>query len=170
MVIFEGFLSHRYMHDKMDDVHLEETKEIPYAFGKAASLVLMAYFAIKIIGLISDSNWHYLSTPYGYWFLVEMLGFVALPCMLYAVGSRERNYTLIKIASVITILGIVLNRLNVSVICFNWKLPLAQKYIPSLSEVGISLFMVTCIILTYRFIANRMPVLYEHPDYKDSDH
>ncbi len=170
MVIFEGFLSHRYMHDKMDDVHLEETKEIPYSFGKAASLVLFAYFSIKIIGLIADNNWHYLTTPYGYWFLVEMLGFVALPGMLYAVGSRERNYTLIKISSVLAILGIVLNRLNVSVICFNWKLPLAQKYIPSLNEVGISLFMVTCIILTYRFIANRMPVLYEHPDYKDSDH
>jgi Ni/Fe-hydrogenase subunit HybB-like protein len=170
MVIFEGFLSHRYMHDKMDAVHLEETKDIPYAFAKAASLVLMAYFAIKVIGLIADNNWHYLGTPYGYWFLVEMLGFVALPSLLYAVGSREKNLTLIKITSVIAILGIILNRLNVSVICFNWKLPLAQKYIPSLSEIGISVFMVTCIILTYRFIANRMPVLYEHPDFKDSDH
>lgn len=170
MVIFEGFLSHRYMHDKMDDVHLEETKEIPYAFSKAASIVLMAYFAIKVIGVIADNNWHYLSTPYGYWFLVELLGFVALPSILYAVGSRERNLTLIKITSVITILGIILNRLNVSIICFNWKLPVAQKYIPSLNEVGITVFMVTCIILTYRFIANRMPILYEHPEYKDSDH
>jgi hypothetical protein len=35
-------------------------------------------------------------------------------------------------------------------------------------EIGISVFIVTSIITVYRFIASRMPVLYEHPDYKDA--
>jgi hypothetical protein len=60
----------------------------------------------------------------------------------------------------------VLNRLNVCIVAFNWQLPFEQRYIPSWMEVGISLFMITGIVLVFRFIAGRMPVFYTHPDYR----
>jgi Ni/Fe-hydrogenase subunit HybB-like protein len=166
-VIFEGSLSHRYFKDKMDAAHLAEKDTLALGFGKAAALVLAGYFIIKVIGIAVDNNWHYLGTGYGAWYLVELLGFVALPCFMYAVGVRERNVRLIRWTAALTVLGIVVNRFNVSMIAFNWHLPSAERYFPHWMEIGISLFVVTVGVLAYRFIVTHMPIFYEHPDYKE---
>lgn len=166
MVIFEGSLAHRYLKYKMDETHLNESAGVTLGFAKAASFVMMGYVGIKIIGLAIDNNWHYLFTGWGLWFLLELVGFVLFPAILYAVGSREKNLMFIRVASVWTVLGIILNRLNISVVAFNWHLPSAQRYCPSFMEIATSVFIVTLGIVIYRFIATRMPILYEHPDYK----
>ncbi len=168
MVIFEGTLAHAGLHHKMDETHLKEAEGVIFGFGKAASFVLAGYFFIKTMDIAMDNDWQYLATGYGAWFLVEMFGFVALPSFLYALGVREKNVTLVRIASINAVLGIVLNRFNVSLIAFNWNLPAADRYFPHWMEIGVSVFIVTLIITVYRFIATRMPVLYEHPDYKDA--
>jgi len=168
MVIFESSLAHRYFHDKMDATHLREADGVALGFGKAASLVLFGYLVIKIIGLAVDNNWHHLATGWGVWYLVEILGFVALPCYLYAVGVREKNLVIIRRTSGIAVLGIVLNRLNVSLVAFNYHLPASERYFPHWMEIGISVFVVTVGILVYRFIVTHMPILYEHPEYKDA--
>lgn len=166
MVIFESSLSHRYFKDKMDPEHLAEKDTVALGFGKAAALVLAGYFTIKVIGIATDNNWHYLTTGYGAWYLVELLGFVALPCFLYAVGVRDRNLTLIKWTAVWTVLGIILNRFNVSMIAFNYHLPSSERYFPSWMEIGISIFIVTIGLIMLRFIVTRMPIFYAHPKYK----
>ena len=166
MVIFESTLSYKYFKDKMDPEHLAEKDSVALGFGKAASFVLAGYFIIKVIGIAADNNWHYLSTGYGTWYLVELLGFIALPCFLYAVGVRDKNLAIIKWTSALTVLGIVVNRFNVSMIAFNYHLPSSERYFPSWMEIGISVFIVTLGVVIFRFIVTRMPVLYEHPDYK----
>jgi len=166
MVIFEGSLAHRYFKHKMDETHLKESRGVAFAFAKAASFVMMGYFCIKIIGLSIDNNWHYLFTGWGLWFLLELVGFVLFPAILYAVGSREKNLMVVRLASLWTVLGIILNRLNISIVAFNWHLPSAQRYFPSFMEIATSIFIVTLGIVVYRFIATRMPILHEHPDYK----
>jgi Ni/Fe-hydrogenase subunit HybB-like protein len=166
MVIFESSLSHRYFKDKMDPEHLAEKDTVALGFGKAAALVLAGYFTIKVIGIATDNNWHHLTTGYGAWYLVELLGFVALPCFLYAVGVRDRNLTLIKWTAVWTVLGIILNRFNVSMIAFNYHLPSSERYFPSWMEIGISIFIVTIGLIMFRFIVTRMPIFYAHPKYK----
>lgn len=166
MVIFEGTLAHRYLHRMMDASHREEADTVVLGFGKAAALVMVGYFCIKVMGVAIDDNWRYLGTGYGLWFQLELVGFVLLPAFVYALGVRERNLKWIRAAAVITICGIVLNRFNVSLVAFNWHLPPAAKYFPSLAEIGISVFVVTLGLVAYRFICTRMPILYEHPDYK----
>lgn len=165
MVLFESTLSHRFFHDRMDDTHLKESDPLTLGFGKAAALVLAGYFTIKVIGIAEGNHWHLLGTGYGKWFLVELLGFVALPCFLYAMGVREKNLKLIRWTAAWTVLGIIVNRLNISVIAFNWHLPSGERYTPHWMEIGISIFIVTIGIIAYRFIVTRMPILYEHPDY-----
>lgn len=166
MVIFEGSLAHRYLKNKMDDVHKSEASTVAFGFAKAASFIMMGYLAIKLIGISIDNNWHYLGTLWGLWFGIEMLGFVAFPAILYAMGAREKNLTMVQVAAVWTVLGIILNRLNISIIAFNYHLPAADRYVPSLTEIGTTIFIVTIGIVVYRFITTRMPILYEHPDYK----
>jgi Ni/Fe-hydrogenase subunit HybB-like protein len=168
MVIFEGSLSHKNFHDKMDATHLKEADSVVLGFGKAASFVLFGYFIIKMVGVAVDNNWHHLATGWGLWFLVEIVGFVLLPCYLYAVGVRDKNIKMIRRTSLLAVLGIVLNRFNVSLVAFNYHLPSSERYFPHWMEIAISLFIVTIGILVFRFMVTRMPILYEHPDYKDA--
>jgi Ni/Fe-hydrogenase subunit HybB-like protein len=168
MVIFESTLTYHYFNHKMDAIHLAEKNHVTLGFGKGASFVLAGYFAIKVLGISAGNNWHYLGTGYGIWYLVELIGFVALPCFLYAVGVRDKNLKLIKWASVLTVLGIIINRVNISLIAFNWHLPSSERYFPHWMEIGISVFLVTLGLIAFRFIVTRMPVLYQHPDYPDA--
>jgi Ni/Fe-hydrogenase subunit HybB-like protein len=168
MVIFESSLSHRYFAHKMDQEHLDEKEGVALGFAKAAALVLVGYFIIKVIGVAGGNHWHLLGTSYGLWFLLEMLGFVALPAFLYAVGVRNKDLSLIKWTAAWTVLGIVVNRFNVSLIAFNWHLPSSQRYFPHWMEIAISVFIVTLGIVIFKFIVTHMPILYTHPQYKDA--
>jgi hypothetical protein len=54
----------------------------------------------------------------GVWWLVEMLGFILLPSVLYAYGARVRSVKAVRWAAAVTVVGIVLNRLNVSIVAW----------------------------------------------------
>ncbi len=168
MVIFEGTLAHKPWHHMMDKTHLDEHDGVILGFARGASMSLAAYFCVKLVAMAYDNNWAYLATGWGAWWLVEVLGFVALPSLLYAIGSREKNIKLIKWTSALTVFGIILNRFNVSIVAFNWQLPASQRYFPSWMEIGISIFVVTVGVTVYRFIVSRMPIFFEHPEYKDA--
>jgi Ni/Fe-hydrogenase subunit HybB-like protein len=165
MVIFEGSLAHKHFHNKMDAEHLREADGVALSFAKAASWVLAGYFIIKVIGIAQTNAWSHLGSGYGLWFLVEMVGFVMLPCYFYAIGAREKNLTIIRRTAAWTVLGIVVNRFNVGLVAFNYHLPSSERYFPHWMEIGISVFVVTIGILAYKFIVTHMPILYAHPDY-----
>ncbi|MGC2692066.1 MAG: NrfD/PsrC family molybdoenzyme membrane anchor subunit, partial [Desulfobaccales bacterium] len=116
MVIFEGTLSHHYLHGQMDATYLAEHDGVILGFAKGAAMVMALYFMIKVIAIASDNKWSYLLTGYGAWFLLELLGFVALPAFLYAIAVREKNLKLAKWTAVLTVLGIILNRFNTSLV------------------------------------------------------
>lgn len=166
MVIFESSLSHRFLHARMDREHLEQSEGIALGFARAASFIMIGYVFIQLIGLALDNDWAHLATGWGAWYLLELLGFVALPAFVYAIAVREKRLRLIRWTAVWTVLGIVFNRLNVSLIAFNWQLPADQRYFPSWMEIGTTIFIVTIGVVAYRFIATRMPILYTHPEYQ----
>jgi Ni/Fe-hydrogenase subunit HybB-like protein len=168
MVIFESALSHRYFTDKMDEAHLAEKDRIAFGFGKAASWVLAGYLAVKVVGISVENHWHLLFTPYGLWFLTELIGFVALPCFFYALGVREKNLAVIKWTAAWTVLGIIVNRFNISLVAFNYHLSPDDRYFPHWMEIGISIFLVTLGLIAFRFIVTRMPIFYKHPDFDDA--
>ncbi len=49
---------------------------------------------------------------------------------------------------------------------FNWNLPADQRYVPSWMEVWVTVAFITFAVVVFRWIANRMPIMYEHPDWK----
>jgi Ni/Fe-hydrogenase subunit HybB-like protein len=167
MVIFESSLSHRVFADQIEPEHAGEHDEITLGLAKGAAVVLYGYFAFKVIGIAHGNDWNLLNTGYGHWFLAEILGFILLPCILFTTAVRQQNATLARWTALLTVVGIVLNRLNVSVIAFNWQLPAEERYFPSWMEIAVSVFIVTVGLLTFRWIVERMPVLWEHPDFKD---
>ncbi len=163
MVIVEGLFSHRAFHDQVETTP-EQFDHITLGLGKAAAVTLAIYTAIKVVGIGMDDQWHYLATGWGLYFLLELLGFALLPCILFTIGFRERRVALVRVAAFITVAGVVLNRLNIAFIAYNWQLP--QRYVPSWMEVWVTLTLVTFGVVAFRWIAGRMPILYEHPEWK----
>jgi Ni/Fe-hydrogenase subunit HybB-like protein len=160
MVIFESTLSHKVFHKQFEGQHIDADK-LQLGLGKAAALVMFAYFFLKLQGVIDGHAWGHLLTGWGAWFLVEILGFVLLPSLMFAYGSRNGKVKVVQVAAVIGVLGIILNRLNVSVIAYNWNIP--QRYVPSWMEVWVSVTLVTIGVLLFRWIVNRMPILRADP-------
>jgi Ni/Fe-hydrogenase subunit HybB-like protein len=167
MVIVESMLSHRAFHSQVAGQHVDMDK-LTLGLGKAGALVMFAYFFLKLQGVIDGHAWGYLLTGYGAWFLVEIVGFVLVPALLFAYGSRNGNVKVVRVAAVMGVLSIILNRLNVSVIAFNWNQPV--RYVPSASEVIVSITLVTIGVLLYRWIVNRMPILREDPRFAAGHH
>ena len=165
MVIVEGMISHRAFHHQVQ-ISQEQFENINIGLAKAASVTLGIYFAIKIVALTLEDEWHLLGTGWGAWFLVELIGFVLLPCMLFAVAYRERRLLLVRAAAVITVVGVVLNRFNITFIAFNWKLQPGQRYVPTWMEIWVTVAFITFAVVVFRWIATRMPIMYEHPDWK----
>ncbi len=163
MVIVESGLSHHAFKSQIDEAHHAHADELTLGLARGAAIVLFAYFFLKLQGLVDGGRFDLLPTPYGYWFLFEIFGFILAPALLFAVAVRRQRATLARWVAGWTVLGIVVNRLNLSVIAFNYNAP--ERYIPGFMEIMISVTIITIGIMTFRWIVNRMPVLHEHPDY-----
>ena len=167
MVIFEGMFAHKGAHQYMDAAHRRDADHVALSFSRAASFILFAYFMLKLTDMLAQANAPYLLTGYGLWWMAEMLLFVLLPALLYAKGASSGDIGLCRAASANAVAGIVLNRFNVCLIAYNWQLPSSERYVPHIMEICISVFIVTLIVTCYRFIVYHMPVLHEHPDFRD---
>ena len=165
MVIVEGMFSHRAFHHQVQ-ITEDHFDRINLGLAKAASVTLAVYFSIKVVALALEDEWRLLATGWGGYYLFEILGFVLLPCLLFAAGYREKRIGWVRTAAVITVVGIMLNRFNISFIAFNWNNPTAESYIPSWMEIWVTVSFITFAVVTFRWIANRMPIMYEHPDWK----
>jgi len=168
MVIVESTITHKIFKKQLKNFNEAEYNRLVIGLGKATASALFVYFILKIFDLAHSDNWAYLNTPYGYWYLVEILGFVLLPALLFAHAARKGKAKLVQFTGFVTALGVILNRLNVSIIAYNWYLPTSEKYYPKWMEVALTVGVVTMLILAYRFVVNRMAIMHEHPDYESS--
>ena len=157
MVIVESALSHRLFTYRLSPSTHFNLDELTLGLGKAAAAVLYVYFFLKLIGLAEGGHWDLLNTPYGHLYLLEIVGFVALPCALYVIGVRTRDVRMVRIGGAWTVIGILFNRFNVSIIAMNWNV--SPHYVPSWMEVTVSVALVTMGIWLFRWIANRLPVM-----------
>ena len=170
MVIIESMISHRVFADQIhgeDPVHFDN---LTLGLGKAAAVVLFAYFFLKVLDLAHGNKWSWLLTPYGYWYLFEFLGFVALPCLVMIYAVQNRNPTMVRGAAIAAAVGVLLNRVDVAIVAFNWGLPWEHRYVPSWMEIVITITIIAAGIMAFRFIVNRMPILHDHPDFEPAKH
>ncbi|MFH0821538.1 MAG: hypothetical protein V2B18_02215 [Pseudomonadota bacterium] len=170
MTIIESMASHRIFSHQIKNHDPELLDRVTLGLGKAASVSLFAYFFMKVIGLAHGNTWSYLDTGYGYWYLVELLGFVLLPAFAFMYAVQNSLPEVVRVWAIVTAFGIVLNRVNHSIIAFNWHLPWADRYVPHWMEVVLTITIVTIGVLTFQWIMNRMPILYEHPDFEPEKH
>jgi Ni/Fe-hydrogenase subunit HybB-like protein len=170
MTIIESNASHKIFAKQIKDHDPDHLDRVTLGLGKAASVTLFAYFFMKMVGLAHGNVWGYLNTAYGYWYLVEVIGFVLIPAFGFMYAVQNKRTGQVRGWAIVTVLGIILNRLNHSIIAFNWHLPWEYRYVPHWMEVVLTITIVTIGVLTFRWIMNRMPILYEHPDFEPVEH
>ncbi len=156
MVIFEGSITHKVFHHRIGARLKVSNDDIVFGLARIALWVMLAYLFLELLVLVHGRREAWLATGWGAWYLVEM-GFVAVPAVLYAVACERRSLAGVKVAAVLTLVGILLNRLNVSIIAFRWDAPV--HYVPSWMEVVVTLGVLSAELWVYRWIVNRMPVL-----------
>ncbi|WP_297213604.1 MULTISPECIES: NrfD/PsrC family molybdoenzyme membrane anchor subunit [Thermodesulfovibrio] len=159
MVIIESSLAHRVFKDRIKNFSDEDFAEKTIGLGKALLVLLFAYFLLKILDLSHHNNWHYLANEFGYLYAFELIGFVLIPALVIIYSVKQKAPKLVRISAVLVVVGVVLNRFNVSLIAYNWYIPFSEKYYPTWMEVALSMGVVTLIILFYRFIVRRMAIL-----------
>ena len=168
MVIAVSTVLSRFMRNRADRDFLESLDTLTVGLGKGACIVMFVYFSLKLIGVAHDDNWNLLATPYGYWFLVEIFLFVLVPGFVVTRGVKRNCARIVRIGAFYALAGVILNRLNVSLITFNWNVPgHLHHLVPPGKEVVVVLAIATLHIILFRWIVNRMPVLAEHPDYME---
>jgi len=157
MVIAVSTVVKKTMAWRCDERFIANLDRCTLGLAKGASLALITYLAIKLIGVAHDNEWGYLATGWGLWFMAELAIGVVLPLVLFAHAIRHRVASVARIGAFITVFGIVLNRLNTALIAFNWNL---YQEVPHVFEVIICLTLFAIYVVVYRFILYRLPILY----------
>ena len=163
MVIFEGSISHKVFFNQISEKNHKAQNSIIHGLAKICAGTMFAYFFLKLLVFIHEQHWDLLNTPMGYWFMLEMLGFVLLPMMLFFYSYRTNSIPMVKVAAILTMLGVILNRLNVTVIGFRWDM--AIRYVPSWMEFVVTMAVIFTEIWIFRWVINRMPVLRDSPSW-----
>lgn len=150
---------------RCDQRFIDNLDRITISLAKGAAMGLFTYLFIKFLAVAHDNEWAYLATGWGAWWLFEILFGVVLALILFCVGIHNKNVALCRLGALITVLGILLNRLNTSLITFNWTL---YQEIPHTLEILISITIFAIYVTTYRFILNRLPILYQFKNRADA--
>jgi Ni/Fe-hydrogenase subunit HybB-like protein len=157
MIIFEGTISHKVFKNLIGEKTHHEHDQIVLGLAKGAAVTMFVYYFFEAFILLHDGERYKLVTGFwGFWYLLEIIGFVLVPCFMYAYGVRNKNLGVIKVAAIATVLGVILNRLNITMIAFNWYAP--NRYYPSWQEIVITLMVVFIEVWVFRWIVTRMPV------------
>ena len=162
VVIFEGTISTRVFGDQLTDDFRRSYDDIVLGLGKTCAAVMFIYLFLKALVLIHSAHWSLIATPMGYWYLTEVVGLTLIPCILFLRGFRDSNIKMIRIAAIITMAGIIINRCNYVFIAYKWYVPLSERYIPSWQEIVMALTIVFAHIWVFRWIVYRMAV-YRRP-------
>jgi Ni/Fe-hydrogenase subunit HybB-like protein len=168
MVIFEGMISGKVFAGQIDEDQRLSRDAITIGLARICGGVIFAYFALTIILAQREGDLVFINSAMGYWWLLEIIGFVAVPGLMFIHGAQKKNVITIRAAAIIAMLGILLNRYNSVFLAYNWNLPFAEKYYPSVMEALITLAIISIQIWVFRWIVKRMPVIGKSPEWADT--
>jgi Ni/Fe-hydrogenase subunit HybB-like protein len=167
LVIVLESVGQRVFKSNMSFLHTSSHRNIMLSIGRICAISMFVYFSMTVLDFVHGKKFMYLNSPWGYWYLMEIIGFVSLPCLIFLYGYRSRNLNLVRIAALITIIGIILNRLNISTIAYRWYDN--SLHFPTWMEIVVSIAVIFVQILVFRWIVRRMPVYTASPDWVNEE-
>jgi len=156
MVIFESTLSTKIFGHKLDmDVLSGLAKAIPYILGIYLLLKVIELTAVGEIGLI------FTAYPQNLLWWGEIIIGVLLPIILFSLPDVRQNRNAVFWTSVLVIIGLVLNRFNVSMLALDIR-P-GYVYFPHWMEFAVSVGLVADALLVI-WLAHRFLPIASHEE------
>jgi len=160
MMIVVTSVVYTWYRNRCGTTFLNRYNHVTRNLAMASSVAIYIYVALKIIGLVHGDVWWMLDSPYGYWYLVELIGLTLLPGIILTLGYKVSSNGALRIGAIFALIGIMVNRLNVTLVAFNYNRPdHLWNIIPTWQEIVIVLTITILHILVLRWIIGRMPVL-----------
>ena len=153
MVIFESLVASRVFGREPEmDVLARLARFVPF--------VLFIYLSVKVTDLaIRGAARHLLDSGAApLLFVLEIGAGVVAPLLMLLSTQVRRNPSLLLSASVLVILGLALNRVNVFLVAYR-PLYASRPYVPSVGEVAVTVGLVSGLILAYRVLVMVFPIL-----------
>lgn len=164
-VLLEGSLAQRLFASRVSGGHSAEHADISYGLARLSVGIMLVYLALKVVELVMTGEYRLLAADsYGYWYVVELVGFVLIPALVMLKGLSGRDLAVVKYGAGLTLIGIALNRFNLSLIAYNYEIT-ANRYVPTVMEFIVTLTVLSLEFWVYRLIINRLPVVGEGPDW-----
>lgn len=161
LVIVLETIGRRVFKNNMSTAHKNSHRSIMTSLAKICSITMFVYLFMLILVFIHGKGMSYINSSWGLWYLLEVIGFVLIPCLIFLFGYKRNNLNLVRIAAVMSIIGIILNRLNISTFTYQWYE--GQIHFPTWMEVVVSLAVIFVQLIVFRWIVKRMPVYKEPP-------
>jgi Ni/Fe-hydrogenase subunit HybB-like protein len=125
-------------------------------------VALLAYLGVKIGELVATSE---LGLAFegdleGNLFLLEMIGGVIAPMVLFSLPAVRRSNGLMLVSALLVIGGVVLNRFDVSLV--GLARPAGVGYFPSWSEFMVTLGIIAGGVMVFGLVARNLPLFGEH--------
>ena len=168
LVIILETIGQRVFRKEMSYEFKTSHRKIILGLARTCAGAMFVYLSMTVLVFLHGKNIANINTPWGYWYLVEILGFVAVPFLLFMAGYRRRNILLVRTAAAMSIVGIVLNRLNISTIAYHWYD--YKIHFPTWMELVVSVAVIFVQILVFRWIVRRMPVYRDSPAWAKMEH
>lgn len=167
LVIVEGSISRKVFNGAMDDEHRKSHRGILLGLSRICAATLVVYLMMQVIAFVHGHHAAALTGAMGAWWLVEVVGFTAVPLVLFVVALKRESLGLVRVAGVMTLIGVLLNRVNVSLIAYRWDS--ANHYVPTWMEGVVAVGIILIQIWVLRWAINRMPVLRRSPAWAEAD-
>ncbi|MCB0118558.1 MAG: Ni/Fe-hydrogenase cytochrome b subunit [Anaerolineales bacterium] len=167
MIIFESSMSSRYFQRGLE-IHLLEK------LAKALPIALGVYLVLKFgeLAVAGELGLLFTSGTMSVLFWAEILIGVIFPIIWFSFKTNRVNPNRLLTGAVVTLLGLILNRFNVSWFAVKHPDPLYYlptfmsnvKYVPTLPEVAVSIGIFSAGIMAFGLLAKYFPVFEdEHP-------
>jgi Ni/Fe-hydrogenase subunit HybB-like protein len=153
MVIFESILASR-------SFKLKPEMHVLSSIASYVPILLGIYFVVKVIDLTLRNALGYLfeGTPASLMFWIEMLVGVVAPIVLLSLSRIRHSVKGLFVSAFLVVAGVAINRINVFLVAYNP--PYAVKtYFPSVIEIAVTIGLICCLALVYRWVVMTFPVI-----------
>lgn len=160
VIIVESFFSAKVLKRGLESPLMAD-------LGRAAAIVLTLYIVVKFADLSVRGNWGYVLERklQGGLFLLEMVGCAVLPAILLYFKKFRRRPMGLLFASLLVMVGVVLNRVNVAWLGMN--VPDQFSYIPTWMEVMVSIGFVAAGTVAFFLAVHYLPIFPKMEDGED---
>ena len=89
LVIVMETINQRVFKEDMSSLHKNSHGNIIISFGRVCTVTMFVYLFMTALVFVHGKNYRFINDSWWYWYLVEVIGFVMIPCIIFLFGFQE---------------------------------------------------------------------------------